>query len=358
MTSYDYLLCETLGFTASRGMDQVAREGVVTNVLVRIPQMNRYVTGGCRGGDSFLGQWLYAMYPPPYSEHVVIVPANRSQIDPWWLLPGRAVTVIEMPPGTTYADRNAEIVKISDALVGFPSYPKADRRSQRSGSWQTIGMAERAGTLSQWHCVHTSVLGTDRKVPGVPQPHLNLPSLPPYTSEYGGKPQQGLDRTVLTNDFWSLRDRLGWRRGEAGMVPSQSIGHYLGWLYQERLIRPDRHSWVLPPDEIDYRIAEIHARRDNTYLLEEGDLGIPPDELPLLNPDSCADCGMSDGPLYQGRLCRWCWKLASLRAEYDQQKAAESELSVARPAPDVRALVLALLFVLVAFMILGMSYSG
>jgi hypothetical protein len=155
MTGYDYLLADTIGFTAARDMDEAARESVVTNVLCQVPFVRRYVTGGARGGDSFIGQWLLVMRPD--AEHVVVVPANRSQIDPWWeraIAAGFAVTVIQMPPGTTYADRNARIVEESDAVVGFPGYPEGDRRSQRSGTWQAIRMAARADVLSQWHCVN------------------------------------------------------------------------------------------------------------------------------------------------------------------------------------------------------------
>jgi hypothetical protein len=162
MTGYDHLLADTIGFTAARGMDEYARNGVVSNVLyTRIPQVGRYVTGGCRDGDSFIGQWLHAMYPS--AEHVVVVPANRSQVDPWWELPGMTVTVIEMPEGTTYADRNARIVHESDAVVGFPSWPEADRRSLRSGTWQTIRMAQREDVLSQWHCVNPPFAGRIEK---------------------------------------------------------------------------------------------------------------------------------------------------------------------------------------------------
>jgi hypothetical protein len=146
-------LVRTISFTASRDMDQAAQQGVVTSVLtVHVPRVGRYVTGACIGGDAFIGRWLYANRPE--AEHAVIVPADRSRVDPWWLeARGRPVTVIEMPAGTTYADRNARLVAEADVVFGFPAYPETDPRSLRSGTWQTIRMSRKLGNFSQWHCV-------------------------------------------------------------------------------------------------------------------------------------------------------------------------------------------------------------
>lgn len=161
MTGYDHLLAETISFTAARDMDEYAR-GLMYNVLdTQIPYVSRYVTGGARGGDSFAGQWLWTMQPN--AEHVIVVPANRSQVDPWWERVGATVTLIEMPPGTDYADRNLRLVEEADAVVGFPAYPEADKRSQRSGTWQTIRMAKIADNLSQWHCVKPPYAGRIEK---------------------------------------------------------------------------------------------------------------------------------------------------------------------------------------------------
>ena len=70
-----------------------------------------------------------------------------------------------MPWGTTYADRNYQLVHRGTMLFGFPAYPEKDPRSARSGSWQTIRMARRAGTLSQWHCVKPPYKGCVEKYP-------------------------------------------------------------------------------------------------------------------------------------------------------------------------------------------------
>lgn len=155
----------TVSFTASRDMDQAAREGVVTSVLtVHVPHADRYLTGACTGGDAFIGRWLYANRPD--AEHVVIVPASRSRVDPWWLeAKGPAVTVTEMPPGTTYADRNAALVAEAGAVFAFPSYPENDPRSVRSGTWQTARMARKVGNFSQWHCVRPPYRGLIERYP-------------------------------------------------------------------------------------------------------------------------------------------------------------------------------------------------
>lgn len=141
----------TLGFTAARALD-ASGHAVIANVLTILPFAARYVTGGARGGDAFIGRWLYENRP--FSEHVVIVPANRSQVDPWWEdSAGMRVTLILMPDGTTYDDRNARLVGESGRLCGFPAYLEDDPRSLRSGTWQTLRMARLARMLYRWHCV-------------------------------------------------------------------------------------------------------------------------------------------------------------------------------------------------------------
>jgi hypothetical protein len=159
----------TVSFTAARSLSDEAAEGVVTNVLtVHVPHADRYLTGGCTGGDASIGRWLYVNRPG--AEHVVIVPADRSRVDPWWEdpaldgLPGR-VTVIEMPPGTTYEDRNARLVAEATAVFGFPAYPERDPRSRRSGTWQAIRMSRTAGNFSQWHCVTPPYQGRIERYP-------------------------------------------------------------------------------------------------------------------------------------------------------------------------------------------------
>jgi hypothetical protein len=102
------------------------------------------VTGGCIGFDHIMGQYLAAIDPD--ISHTVIVPADRSRVHEWWLDPYFSfVEVVEMPLGTTYRDRNIEIVRRSDWLLGQPERPEGDTKSVRSGTWQTIRFARRKG---------------------------------------------------------------------------------------------------------------------------------------------------------------------------------------------------------------------
>lgn len=151
-------LLESVSFTAARDLDE-AGAGVIVNVLCQVPPARRYITGGARGGDAFIGRWLATAFPD--SEHVVVLPANRRQVDAWWdyPLPGGPVTLIEMPPGTDYADRNQRLTDEAVAVYGLPAYEETDPRSLRSGTWQAVRMARRAGKLISWSCVKPPYLG-------------------------------------------------------------------------------------------------------------------------------------------------------------------------------------------------------
>ena len=159
----DYRILEAVSFTAARDLDDAGR-GVAVNVLVQVPCAERYVTGACTGGDAFTGRWLYDAWPD--AEHVIVIPADRSRVDEWWLeVDGTNVTVIPMPQGTTYADRNAELVRRGTAVYGLPAYPEDDPRSRRSGTWQTIRMSRRAGKLARWDCIKPPYAGRIEKWP-------------------------------------------------------------------------------------------------------------------------------------------------------------------------------------------------
>jgi hypothetical protein len=144
------MILEAASFTAARDLDP-GSGGVIVNVLVQVPAAQRYVTGGARGGDAFIGAWLAQRWPS--AVHTVVLPANRSQTDPWWERSAVPVQLIEMPPGTAYKDRNAELVRLGTAVFGLPAHEENDPRSRGSGTWQTIRMARRAQKMSMWACV-------------------------------------------------------------------------------------------------------------------------------------------------------------------------------------------------------------
>lgn len=129
-----------IGFTAARK---------VTGIPVKFwkdhlysLQADTFVTGGCMGGDAIIGKLLVQLFPE--ARHLVIVPANQYMVDYWWIpyQSSRTEIVVQwMPEGTTYKQRNQEIVNNSSELIGFPEYEEKDEKSKRSGTWQTIRMA-------------------------------------------------------------------------------------------------------------------------------------------------------------------------------------------------------------------------
>lgn len=149
---------EAVSFTAARELDHAGAQLVMRTCDRIVPRATRYITGGARGGDALIGHYLAVTRRE--AEHVVVLPANRSQTDPWWepfLQPARPafaprITLIEMPAGTTYEDRNTELVARGNTMFGFPAYLEGDKRSVRSGTWQAIRMARRAGKMNEWHC--------------------------------------------------------------------------------------------------------------------------------------------------------------------------------------------------------------
>lgn len=150
-----------LSFTGARDLDKRGRE-VILNVLAALPPAGRYITGAAIGADAFTGRWLHERHPDAW--HTVIVPADRSRVDPWWE-PCRDVEVLEMLRGTTYADRNDLLVETGTLVCGFPAHPEDNPRSLRSGTWQAIRMARRAGKLCRWDCVKPPYHGRIEKYP-------------------------------------------------------------------------------------------------------------------------------------------------------------------------------------------------
>jgi hypothetical protein len=70
-----------------------------------------------------------------------------------------------MPLGTTYADRNYQLVQRAAMVFGFPAYLEDDPRSKRSGTWQALRMSRRAGNLCRWDCVKPPYRGRIEKWP-------------------------------------------------------------------------------------------------------------------------------------------------------------------------------------------------
>jgi SLOG cluster4 family len=93
------------------------------------------VTGACTGVDA-----LAARTAKSYGFTVhTIVPADRSKVDPDWTQ--YCTTSLELSSEYTYKDRNRLIVKRATCLFAMPLYAEDDRRSLRSGTWQTVRLA-------------------------------------------------------------------------------------------------------------------------------------------------------------------------------------------------------------------------
>lgn len=130
-----------VGFTGTRRNLRAAEEFIIRDVLDHLGDWHGFVTGACVGIDTFIGRHLVETFPE--HRHIVYVPANRSRVCRWWPPFGGLVEVREMPPDTSYEDRNRAIVGSSTYLIGIPEYTEHEPRSRRSGTWQTIRMARR-----------------------------------------------------------------------------------------------------------------------------------------------------------------------------------------------------------------------
>jgi hypothetical protein len=108
-----------------------------------VVQHEEFVTGGCVGFDAVVGATLARWPQTRDARHTVILPANRSQVDAWYEDPEVAdrVTVIEMPEGTSYRDRDLELVKRGDELCYVADYPEHHGSQRRSGTWLTVRLA-------------------------------------------------------------------------------------------------------------------------------------------------------------------------------------------------------------------------
>jgi len=137
------------GFSGTRSIT-TRQQTLIDGVLDSLPSIAEYTTGACIGVDAYIGRKLW--HDRPNATHRVVVPADQSRIDYWWTHrairdagPWRGVELEEMPLNTSYKDRNQRIVAHSDVLMAFPAYPEHHPHSARSGTWQTVRMARRAG---------------------------------------------------------------------------------------------------------------------------------------------------------------------------------------------------------------------
>jgi hypothetical protein len=140
-----------LGFSGSRSITDTDVSFIGSTL--KLLDMDMFLVGGCIGADSVAGWFVGTVMNRDVH---VFLPADRSRVDPDYLK--YADTVHELPPGSSYKDRNAAIVRQSQQLVAFPSWPEIHGKSKRSGTWQTIRMAVNKGLPVTIHVLRTSEL--------------------------------------------------------------------------------------------------------------------------------------------------------------------------------------------------------
>jgi hypothetical protein len=138
---------ETVGFTGTRSIRDCDLERIRAIVL-GLPPGTTIVTGACIGVDAIVARIAHS---PRYRVHT-IVPANRSRVDPYWRK--HCDVSEEMALGTDYRARNERIVELSDRLIAIAEYPEDHHRAQRSGTWQTVRIARRAGKTVEVHILN------------------------------------------------------------------------------------------------------------------------------------------------------------------------------------------------------------
>lgn len=135
-------MLETVGFTGTRRVLSYHERARVSDIVWALPMTTRVVTGACLGVDAWVARVAHSR-----GMHVhTIVPADRSRVDPEWRL--YCTTFKEMPAGSTFRDRNVEIVGEltgDDRLIAVADHDEHEPESRRSGTWQTFRLAQKAG---------------------------------------------------------------------------------------------------------------------------------------------------------------------------------------------------------------------
>ena len=152
-----------LGTTGTRNISLLQYEQYATFLLSEemesfFDQFDGFVSGGCVGWDALFGEAMAASYANA-RRHVIVVPANRTQLDPWWnkYLDDIDFEFVEMEPGTTYKQRNKMIVNLSEQIYYCADWPEEHGKSTRSGTWQTVRLARAAAMPVSGFVIHREV---------------------------------------------------------------------------------------------------------------------------------------------------------------------------------------------------------
>lgn len=126
-------------FSGARELTDYGRRAICHDLERLDPATVIVVTGGCVGVDACVAMEATAR---GFTVHTVL-PANRGLVDANWR--AHCASYEELPPGTTYRDRNVRLVEIGTRLFAYPLHGEHDARSKRSGTWQTVRLARKAG---------------------------------------------------------------------------------------------------------------------------------------------------------------------------------------------------------------------
>lgn len=132
-----------LGFTGTSDLPEASHHRMASALesLVKDHSPEAVVTGGCVGVDSYVHHWFRKNHPDIL--RVVVLPGDLKAVD-LSVCDSASGGVIEMPSsgkGSTYRDRNEELVRRSRLMASFWT------GQERSGTYMTMNIAFRAGKL-------------------------------------------------------------------------------------------------------------------------------------------------------------------------------------------------------------------
>lgn len=125
-----------VGFTGTREPTRIHAERA-RQAVESLPVHTVVFTGGCVGVDALVARAAKARGLYVH----VILPSDHSRVDPEWRR--YCDSYEQMPPGTSYKDRDARLVHRSRELIAIPLVAEHAPASRRSGTWMTVRLARR-----------------------------------------------------------------------------------------------------------------------------------------------------------------------------------------------------------------------
>lgn len=135
-------------FSAARDIEGHDLKIIAGSLSLLDPVPTKVVTGGARGGDAYIAKVCAIVFPG--AEQLLAVPEKwnlRVLDEVLAFLKAEGVPYdVEVVPGVV-RDRNKRLVEYAKlgAMWAFPRYPELADESIRSGTWQTVRLARKAG---------------------------------------------------------------------------------------------------------------------------------------------------------------------------------------------------------------------